>query len=118
MVWVSIWDFLWFVLNPAFGWDNFRPENVWWHRGWLGRIPIDYCRATVGGFVVAAAARWLTGDFRVLAQLAIETAGLVALTALTVPFAPAYHRFYLAMRRPGSDERALLSPGPGARAEQ
>jgi hypothetical protein len=54
----------------------------------------------------------------VLAQLAIETAGLVALTALTVPFAPAYHRFYLAMRRPGSDERALLSPGPGARAEQ
>ena len=39
----SIWDLLWFLLNPRFGWARFRKGEVWWHgRTWIGRFPIDY----------------------------------------------------------------------------
>jgi len=44
------WDYLWFVLNPAYGPDNFRREKVGWHahRPWLfGLFPIDYAVAGV-----------------------------------------------------------------------
>jgi hypothetical protein len=35
-------DFLWFALNPAFGLGRFNPENVSWHKHWLGLAPVDY----------------------------------------------------------------------------
>jgi hypothetical protein len=36
-------DFLWFVLNPAFGLSRFRPQYIWWHApAWWGVMPRDY----------------------------------------------------------------------------
>jgi hypothetical protein len=36
-------DFLWFVLNPAYGLDTFRADRIWWHaRGWWWFMPRDY----------------------------------------------------------------------------
>ena len=35
-------DFLWFVLNPAYGLARFKPEIVHWHKHWLWHAPIDY----------------------------------------------------------------------------
>ena len=35
-------DYLWFVINPAFGWKRFRPEFVAWHRHWALGAPVDY----------------------------------------------------------------------------
>jgi hypothetical protein len=35
-------DFLWFVLNPAYGLEKFNPQNVPWHVHWLGPVPVDY----------------------------------------------------------------------------
>jgi hypothetical protein len=35
-------DFLWFVLNPAFGYARFAPQNVPWHVHWWGPAPTDY----------------------------------------------------------------------------
>jgi hypothetical protein len=41
-VWI-VEDFLWFILNPAFGLIKFRKENIWWHeRHWLWFAPRDY----------------------------------------------------------------------------
>lgn len=34
-------DFLWFVLNPAYGLKNFRRGKIWWHKKWWGPVP-DY----------------------------------------------------------------------------
>lgn len=36
-------DFLWFVINPAYGLKRFKRENIWWHapRWWKG-MPLDY----------------------------------------------------------------------------
>ena len=41
-------DFLWFVLNPEFGWARFDAEHGFWHRHWVGGAPVDYW---VGGTV-------------------------------------------------------------------
>jgi hypothetical protein len=36
-------DFLWFVLNPAFGLKRFRPQHIWWHAPtWWWLMPRDY----------------------------------------------------------------------------
>ncbi|MEO7576940.1 MAG: hypothetical protein ABIT83_04945 [Massilia sp.] len=35
-------DFLWFVINPAFGWRRFKPEFVAWHKHWRLGAPVDY----------------------------------------------------------------------------
>ena len=36
-------DFLWFILNPAFGLKRFRAEHIWWHAPtWWWIMPRDY----------------------------------------------------------------------------
>lgn len=36
-------DFLWFVLNPAFGVGRFTPEHAWWHApSWWWIMPREY----------------------------------------------------------------------------
>ena len=36
-------DFLWFVLNPAYGLKKFKQEHVWWHAAkWWWIMPRDY----------------------------------------------------------------------------
>ena len=35
-------DYLWFVINPAYGWRRFKREYVPWHKRWLLGAPIDY----------------------------------------------------------------------------
>lgn len=42
MVFWVVEDFLWFVLNPAYGVARFTPETVWWHPYWLWGAPVDY----------------------------------------------------------------------------
>ncbi len=42
-------DFLWFVLNPAFGWERFAPAYIPWHKSWTLRVPTDYVTFTLVG---------------------------------------------------------------------
>ncbi len=42
LVFLLIDDFLWFVLNPAFGIKNFKPGKIWWHPNWWGPFPDFY----------------------------------------------------------------------------
>lgn len=35
-------DFLWFLLNPAWGWKRFNADEVRWHKHWLFGLPTDY----------------------------------------------------------------------------
>lgn len=41
LFWISE-DFLWFVVNPAFGVSKFAPEFIPWHKHWLFCAPVDY----------------------------------------------------------------------------
>lgn len=47
-------DFLWFVLNPAYGLARFNPHSIPWHKHWLVGVPVDYLVFTVvGGMLLA-----------------------------------------------------------------
>lgn len=35
-------DFLWFILNPGWGWKRFNRLDVQWHKHWLLGFPTDY----------------------------------------------------------------------------
>lgn len=35
-------DFLWFVLNPAFGIRKFNRKDIHWHKKWFLLLPLDY----------------------------------------------------------------------------
>lgn len=35
-------DFLWFVMNPAYGIDHFNPAGIAWHKHWWWFAPTDY----------------------------------------------------------------------------
>ena len=41
LFWVAE-DFIWFVLNPAFGLARFDAGNVSWHKNWFLGAPVDY----------------------------------------------------------------------------
>jgi hypothetical protein len=106
LIWNVTWDFLWFVLNPHFGWARFRRGQIWWHGGaWLGRLPIDYVNALCLSFIVAAVPWVVRGNATTLRRHAMFVAGMAALTAAATLAAPLYQRWYQHMRRPGSDER-------------
>lgn len=47
MVFWIVEDFLWFILNPAFGFKRFQPAHVSWHKHWVCGAPVDYWVFTV-----------------------------------------------------------------------
>jgi hypothetical protein len=108
--WTIVWDALWFVLNPAFGWRRFRPGQVWWlGQRWIGPFPIEYWNALLSSFVVAALPGLLGGRVgRALYEHALFCVLQLILGLLVGLAAPAYQRWYQHMRRPGSDERPLV----------
>jgi hypothetical protein len=53
LFWI-IEDCLWFVLNPAFGWERFTPEIVPWHKEWFLGLPVDYWTFSVVGLALIA----------------------------------------------------------------
>jgi hypothetical protein len=109
MFWFLIWDFLWFLFNPHFGWKRFRPGQVWWlGKRWLGPFPLEYWHGLLLSVAVAALP-WLVRDNgQPLLKHAITCALLLAATAASALFVPAYHRWYRHMRREGADERSQV----------
>jgi hypothetical protein len=51
LFWV-VEDFLWFVMNPAFGLAAFTPERIPWHPYWLLGVPADYIVFATAGIAL------------------------------------------------------------------
>ncbi|MDR0477149.1 MAG: hypothetical protein LBH14_04330 [Desulfobulbaceae bacterium] len=54
-------DFLWFVLNPAYGLARFNPASIPWHRHWIAFVPTDYWTMSAVAcvlFIVSRRSRW------------------------------------------------------------
>src|SRR6267142_2444287 len=98
-----IWDFLWFVINPAFGMRAFTPKYVWWHAKswWVGGLfPVDYLIGWMISTGLALIAGRLANDRSLFTGHLLTLAGLTVLTWLTMAVAPLlYHDWYLRMRR-------------------
>ena len=54
-------DFLWFIINPAYGLEKFSAQFIPWHNYWLGPLPIDYyigIAASIGFGIWAKGWKW------------------------------------------------------------
>lgn len=93
-----IWDYLWFVLNPYFGYQSFRKEKIWWHAKstWLLGFPSYFYSRLITAFVLNILANKVESY---LLQLAIFIVG----TIIVIILSPLYHGFYNKMRE--NDER-------------
>ncbi|RJQ35423.1 hypothetical protein C4566_00685 [Candidatus Parcubacteria bacterium] len=60
---VVLWDFLWFVLNPHRPLKKFKKEYIWWHKYWWGGMPIDYYIVLILSFVVLIPGMFLLGPY-------------------------------------------------------
>lgn len=108
-----VWDYLWFVLNPAYTVRRFRRGAVWWFEGpWIWRFPLDYYLSIAFSVVLAGLAAVAAGGAEPLRRQAWFLAGLAILVALTVLLAPLYHRWYRRMRGAGADDRAVTAMYP------
>jgi len=105
-IWVVVWDLLWFLLNPHFGWRRFRAGEVWWlSRIWIARIPLEYwCGLAVSFGLAAAALHWDPEAPAIVEHAAFATL-LLAICPLGAALAPWYQRWHRHMRREGADER-------------
>ncbi len=82
-IFVVLWDFLWFVLNPHYPLSKFKKEHIWWHKKWLFGLPVDY----YGSLILSLLVTFPTGDFvwwfTNIALFALETA-LLALFTISI----------------------------------
>ena len=58
MIFWIVEDFLWFLLNPAFGWSRFHPEAIPWHRHWCLGVPTDYVVFLIAGGAMLTWSFW------------------------------------------------------------
>jgi hypothetical protein len=127
VAWSAVWDLLWFLLNPAYGWRRFRPGTVWWHRRWLWRLPLDYWVAAIASLALAFAAQLVadgkpggaagdgaSGPGPLVGQVLL-LAAFVALAAGAGLLSPLYRRLYVHTHAATFDERdrVLITPPPG-----
>jgi hypothetical protein len=91
------WDFLWFVLNPSFTLERFRPGEIWWHEQWVGRIPTDYIGGIAFAILLTAIVRW-RWDKGVVKRMGMVFGTFAFFVSMTVFVAPVYHRWDKAMR--------------------
>jgi hypothetical protein len=102
-----VWDYLWFVLNPAYTVRRFRRGNVWWFEvPWIWRFPLDYYLGVGFSMVLVAIGCLVDGSWELMRRHLWFLAGLAILVAAVVVLAPLYHRWYRHMRRAGADDRA------------
>lgn len=126
IAWSALWDFLWFLLNPAYGWRRFRPGTVWWHSRWRWRLPLDYSVAAAASLVLAFVAQTLAwggaassspGPLAAQGLLLTCFAGWAVVVGL---LSPLYARLYRHTHAAGFDERdrVPITPPPGEAGRQ
>lgn len=42
-------DYFWFAQNKLYGLRNFKPRRIFWHRRWIGFLPVSYWTALILG---------------------------------------------------------------------
>src|SRR4029079_2266901 len=75
-----VWDYLWFVLNPAYTVHRFRKGSVWWfEKPWIGPFPIDYYSGVALCMALSALGAWSAGSSDVLYRQLWMLAGFAVL---------------------------------------
>ncbi len=113
-VFAPLWDYLWFVLNPYYTVKYFKKEYVWWHAKshWLfNAMPHDHIVGWLSTVVIAGIISYLDKSWTPLIHHGVRLGVLTALTLVCVALAPAYEKWYFAMRkRDDRDEVKFFFP--------
>lgn len=107
-----IWDFLWFLLNPAYGWCRYEKGSIWWFQKWIGSFPMHYY-TTLGLSFFLAVLRGMTPDargnalFGELPVLLQHGAGWLIGFALNIAFITYFIRRHGKCKLPNIPDRSM-----------
>lgn len=99
--WCPLWDYYWFVLNPAYH-KKFKKGYVWWHAKsfWVfGLFPVDYLIGAIVSFGLQGIACAVDQSTTPIIEHAKLVGGFAAFTVLLHLLAPLYRSWYAKMRK-------------------
>lgn len=79
-----VWDFLWFVINPKYDFNDFLAKKVWWHKKWFLHLPLEYW---VGFIISAIFYTQIPFTFVRFKEWFFTVAFFILLTIIAIPFA-------------------------------
>lgn len=98
LTWTVYWDFLWFILNPYYGWQAFSPKAVWWfgEEPWvLNKLPLKYFIQIGITLLLSLIAGIISGKSEPLISQFVLIAGMTVLTLIShFLLRPVYHKYY------------------------
>lgn len=83
---IVLWDFLWFVLNPFYPLKHFTGEHVWWHEKWLFKLPVDYYGGVITSLVILLPVYFWIGDMTILSWWLSNLLLFIVETLLIIAF--------------------------------
>lgn len=102
--WTPLWDYLWFIYNPAYGIENFHPKKIWWHSKtkWIIVFPVDY----VIGWSISLFLAFLAGQFG--KQCVILLMYLIFINISVFFLAPRYRKWRINMGKRDDRDKAEI----------
>lgn len=85
-IFVVLWDFLWFVLNPYHPLSRFNAEHIWWHKKWWAGAPRDYYLSVLLSLLVLLPAVFHYNDVEILRWWAINLLLFIIETIVVIIF--------------------------------
>ena len=103
LVWTMFWDFLWFILNPYYGWEKFTPKAVWWfgEEPWLlNKLPVKYFVQIGISIFLIVLAIYTGANFSLLMDHFVMIMLFILFTVLThLLIRPIFHKYYWALHQ-------------------
>lgn len=85
-IFVVLWDFLWFVMNPYHPLKKFSKEHIWWHKKWWGRAPSDYYLSLLLSLVVLLPIVWYYDSWLIINWWLLNVCLFIIQTIIVVLF--------------------------------
>ena len=83
---IVLWDFQWFILNPFYPLKNFKKEHIWWHKKWVLGLPQDYYGGVVVSLLVLLPLYFLNHDSSIFSWWGWNLGLFVIATLLLIGF--------------------------------
>jgi hypothetical protein len=97
------WDFLWFVMNPHFGFAKFKKTEIPWfsQNKWIfkDRVSIPHVMHLFVGTLLASLSAVSNNNPQEIAGYLVNLVVFALLSVITILLSPFYHQLYEALRK-------------------
>lgn len=105
-------DYIWFVLNPYYGAENFRKDNIWWHakKKWIdNKFPKDYADIWITSIAFSLLAGYFGNNWDIFwNHIGMLASFLIFTIIVAVVIAPRYKKWYVEMRKHDERDKARI----------